>query len=377
MLKEILKQYQIPGMLTMNNGETCTTKEMWEIRRKEILTLFAKEVYGEMPPAPEHVTFTVKGCWENQIQGKARIRKIEASFMTPSGPFTFPFHYYEPVADHPVPAIVFLQFAEHPVYCSFPVETIMEKGFAVAVLNYDTIQADRYDFAQGLAGMYITGASRWDDLCADTYAQNMKRGETQWGFIGAWAFAASRIMDYLETMKTIDKTRIAVMGHSRLGKTALWCAANDERFRLAAISASGCSGASLSKMKDDTCERIGQITEVFPYWFSRRWPSYAGREKEMPFDQHWILGAIAPRSFYICSGSEDSWAGPHTEYLCAVAANEVYHMLGMEGLLHPDRMPEAGDIFAQGSAAYSMHKGTHYLGQFEWNNVMEYMKNMR
>ncbi len=377
MLKEILEQYQIPSILTMNNGERCTTSEMWEKRRKEILELFSDEVYGHMPPAPEHVTFTEKNCWKGQIQGKATIKQIEASFMTPSGPYAFQFYYYEPVTDHPVPAIVFLQFAEQPVYCSFPIEMIIDNGFAVAIVHYDTIQEDRYDFNQGLAGMYITGKSPWDDLSADTYAKNKKRGETQWGFIGAWAFAASRIMDYLQTLDTVDKSRIAVMGHSRLGKTAMWCAANDERFRLAAISASGCSGASLSKMKDDTCEKVGQITEVFPYWFSKRWPTYAGHEKEMPFDQHWILSAIAPRSFYICSGSEDSWAGPHTEYLCAVAANEVYHMLGMEGLKHPDRMPVAGDIFDEGSAGYSMHKGTHYLGEFEWKNVMEYMKKMK
>lgn len=377
MIKEILKKYQIPDILTMNNGETCSTEEMWQERRKEILELFSSEVYGYMPPPPEDVTFTVKGCWKDQIMGKAVIRRIAATFTTPSGPFSFPFHYYEPVTGHAVPAIVFLQFAEHPVYCSFPIETIINNGFAVAVLNYETIQEDRNDFAQGLAGMYITGESRWDDLSADTYAKNRKRGETQWGFIGAWAFAASRIMDYLQTQDRIDKSNIAVMGHSRLGKTAMWCAANDERFRLAVISASGCSGASLSKMKDRTCEKIGQITEVFPYWFSKRWPEYAGREKEMQFDQHWILSTIAPRSFYICSGSDDGWAGPDTEYLCAVAANEVYHMLGREGLKHPDRMPVAGDIFDKGSAAYSMHEGTHYLGDFEWRNVMDYMKRLK
>lgn len=377
MLKEILKQYHIPQIIADDNGEECITPERWERRRKEILELFSSEVYGYMPPMPERVNFAVKGCWKNQIMGKAVIQRVEVSFDTPSGPFSFPFHYYEPVTDCKVPAIVFLQFAEHPVYCSFPIEQIINQGFAVAVVNYDNIQKDRYDFAQGLAGMYITGNSPWDDLCADTYAKNRKRGETQWGFIGAWAYAASRIMDYLQTLDTVDHEKIAVMGHSRLGKTAMWCAANDDRFRLAAISASGCSGASLSKMKDETCEKIGQITEVFPYWFSKRWPGYANREREMHFDQHWILSAIAPRSFYLFSGSDDNWAGPHTEYLCAVAANEVYHKLGMEGLKHPDRMPEAGDIFDQGCIAYAMHKGPHYLGDFEWNCVMEYMKKMR
>lgn len=377
MLNEILERYQIPRILTMNNGEMCTTAEMWKMRRQEILELFSSEVYGYMPPAPEQEIFTVKGRWENQIMGKATIRRVEVSFRTPSGPFAFLFHYYEPKVAEKFPVIIFLQFEEHPVYCSFPIEQIINRGFGVAVINYNQVQEDRYDFAQGLAGMYITGSSPWDDLSADTYAKNRKRGETQWGFIGAWAYAASRVMDYLQTQETVDKSRIAIMGHSRLGKTAMWCAANDTRFQLAAISASGCSGASLSKMKDETCEKLGQITEVFPYWFSKRWPGYAGREQEMPFDQHWILSTIAPRSFYIFSGSEDSWAGPHTEYLCAVAANEVYKMLGMEGLKHPDRMPEAGDIFDQGSAAYAMHQGTHFLGEFEWNNVMKYMENMK
>ena len=308
--------------------------------------------------------------------GKATIRWIEASFHTPSGPFSFPFYYYEPTAASKVPVIVFLQYSGQPVRGSFPIEQIMEHGFGVAVIEHESIQMDRYDFAQGLAGMYITDESPWDNLSAETYAKNRKRRETQWGFLGAWAYAASRVMDYLQTLDTVDKARIAVMGHSRLGKAAMWCAANDERFRLAAISGSGCSGASLSKMKDETCEKIGQITEVFPYWFSKRWPGYAGKEKEMTFDQHWILSAIAPRSFYIFSGSEDAWAGPRTEYLCAVAANEVYHMLGMKGLVHPDRMPQAGDVFDAGPAAYAMHKGDHYLGDFEWEHVMQYMEKM-
>ena len=167
-----------------------------------------------------------------------------------------------------------------------------------------------------------------------------------------------------------------IAGHSRLGKTALWTAANDERFRVAFISASGNSGASLHRFKGDDNEHLAQIKEVFPYWFSKRYPQYAGHEDEMPFDMHMLLGSLAPRSFYVCSGSTDTWAGPNTEYLCCEAASEPYRMLGGQGLVHPDRFPQAGDAFDSGDVGYSMHEGGHFMGSFEWNNVMEFMKRL-
>lgn len=376
MLEKILESKPLPPILKMNDGSVCNTPELWKKRRKEILELFSTEVYGTMPPAPDDVRFTVKEHFEDQIAGLASYSRIQASFTTPKGPFSFEFDFYQPYADHKVPAIVFMQFSMNSICSTFPVEEIIRNGFAVAMVYNGAIMPDRNDFSQPLGGMYLVQKSQWDDLCADAYAANRKREPGQWGMISVWAFGASRIMDYLHTLDTIDLDRIAIAGHSRLGKTALWCAANDERFKLAFISASGNSGASLSRFKEDDNEHIAQITEVFPYWFSKNYYKYAGHESEMPFDQHMLLASLAPRPFFVCSGSTDTWAGPKTEYLCCIAASEPYRMLGGKGLVHPDRFPVAGDVFDEGDVGYSMHEGSHFLGDFEWQNVMRFMKKM-
>lgn len=376
MIKEYLGSKPLPEILRMNDGRVCDTPALWQERRKEILDLFSSEVYGYMPPAPEHITFTVKEQLEGQVMGLASYSRVEASFLTPKGPFQFEFDFYRPYSDKKVPAIVFLQFSMTSIASTFPVEEIIRSGFAVAQVYNGDIMKDTNDFSQGLGGMFLTQTSQWDDLCAPAFAANRKRGETQSGMIGMWAYGASRIMDYLQTLDCIDHSRIAVAGHSRLGKTALWTAANDERFRVAFISASGNSGASLHRFKGDDNEHLAQIAEVFPYWFSKRYPGYAGHEDEMPFDMHMLLSSLAPRAFYVCSGSTDTWAGPNTEYLCCVAASEPYRMLGGKGLVHPDRFPQAGDAFDSGDVGYSMHEGGHFMGSFEWNNVMAFMKRL-
>lgn len=376
MIDEMLAARPLPEILRMNDGRLCTTPALWQERRKEILDLFSSEVYGYMPPAPDRVLFTEKEHLEGQVLGMAVYSRMQASFMTPKGPFSFEFDLYRPYSDRKVPAIVFLQFSMNSICSTFPVEEIIRNGFAVAQLHNGDVMRDVDDFSQGLGGMYLTQASPWDDLSADAYAANRKRGETQTGMIGIWAFAASRVRDCLAQMETIDQKRVAVAGHSRLGKTALWCAANDERFALAFISASGNSGASLSRFKEDDNEHIAQITQVFPYWFSKRYPQYAGKEAQMPFDQHMLLASLAPRAFYVCSGSADTWAGPHTEYLCCVAASEAWRMLGKKGLVHPDRLPKAGDAFDEGDVGYSMHEGGHFMGSYEWRHVMDFMRRM-
>ncbi len=378
MLKELFDQRPLPSILTMDDGSACDTVEKWAIRRKEILDLFSKEVFGILPPAPkkEDVIFTLKFQDSGAINGQATYSRVGVCVMTPKGPYCFDFDLYVPNIQKKAPCIVMLQFSLHCIYSTFPIEQIIENGFATAMVYNGDIMQDRNDFAQGLGSGFIRKSAEFDNLAADTYAANYLRGEEQSGMIGIWAYGAMRIMDYLYTLDTIDRRRIAIAGHSRLGKTALWTAANDERYTLAFISGSGNTGASLSKYKTDKNEHIGQITEIFPHWFAKSYLKYAGQEEHMPFDQHMLLAALAPRAFYVCSGSEDTWAGPDTEYLCCVAAQPAYELLGEKGFIHPDRLPQAGDVFGEGSCGYSMHKGGHFLGRFEWQNVMDFMKKM-
>lgn len=378
MLKELFAEKPLPSVLTMNDGSQCDSPEKWQQRRKEIVELFSREVYGYLPPAPkpEELIFTLKFREPGAINGQATYSRVGVCIMTPKGPYTFDFDLYTPNAQEKAPCIVMLQFSLDCIYSTFPIERIIENGFAVAMVYNGAIMADRHDFSQGLGSGYIRKSTAYDNLAADVYAANILREENQSGMIGIWAYGAMRIMDYLYTQDNIDRRRIAVAGHSRLGKTALWTAANDERYTLAFISGSGNTGASLSKYKTEQNEHIHQITEIFPHWFAKSFQKYGHHEDTMPFDQHMLLASLAPRSFYVCSGSEDTWAGPDTEYLCCAAANDGYRLLGEKGFVHPDRMPEAGDVFAEGSCGYSMHKGGHWMGDFEWQNVMDFMKTM-
>lgn len=357
MILEDLKNRNLPDVLRMDDGTRCDSAEKWEKRRAEILDLFAREVYGYMPEPPESVSCSVVGTCENAVAGFAMYYLLRISFETPKGHFSFDAELYIPTRVIKAPLLLHLQFRDSPLFRVWPVEDIIKNGFATVMVRYWDIMPDENDFSKGLAGMYLKGT---------------ERQPTEWGAIGSWAFAASRVLDALESWDCIDTSRTAFVGHSRLGKTAMWCAANDPRFQLAVINGSGNSGASLSRGNEG--ETVEDITRVFPHWFCTNYYKYANRENEMPFDQHFILAALAPRSSYNCSGTDDLWAGPPSEFLCSVAASEVYEMLGMKGLCAPDRQPCAGDFFSDGTIAYSLHDGSHYIGRFEWENTMKFME---
>ncbi len=216
----------IPELLKFQNGE-AVTKEKWQKRREEIIDILRREEYGYSPKKPETVKGTVAEENERIASGHAVMQKINISFDTEKGEFTFPINFIYPKNKKNSPLFILINFRSD-LYCmSYPLEEIIDNGFALAVVNYKDVTSDDNDFTNGLAGMY----SRNDP-------------DTDWGKISMWAFAASRALDYLEEREEIDKKNVAVIGHSRLGKTALWCSAQDERFKLAVSNDSGCSGAA-------------------------------------------------------------------------------------------------------------------------------------
>ena len=202
-----------------------------------------------------------------------------------------------------------------------------------------------------------------------------KRGSRDCGKIGLWAYAAMAVMDYAMTLPELDHQRISVVGHSRLGKTALLAGALDERFFCAFSNDSGCSGAAISRQKDG--ESIAKITKVFPYWFSEHYGSYAGREEELPFDQHWLIAANYPHKVYVASAEEDLWACPINEYLSCVAASEYYLERGCLGFVHPDRLPTLGERFHEGEVGYHLRGGVHYFSREDWLYYIEFLKSKR
>ena len=184
-----------------------------------------------------------------------------------------------------------------------------------------------------------------------------------------------RVMDYIPHCENVDADQVAVIGHSRLGKTALFCGAMDERFRYVISNDSGCTGAAISRDKEG--ESIRQITERFPFWFCPRYLRYADKESELPFDQHFLLSLIAPRHLLVGSAESDLWAGPKNEFLSTVAANEAYKIYGMQGLLHKNEFPAPDTDLDEGDCLYHYRRGEHYLSRIDWNAYMDFIDKKR
>ncbi len=348
MLKEKLEARALPELLTMADGRAVRTPDDWRARRAEMLDLLSREEYGYTPAAPQKVTGTVEKS-DRAFAGKATQSTVRVSFDTPNGPFSFPFTLVTPAAAAKAPVFVFINFRPDVPDRYLPMEEIIDHGFAVAAIYYQDVTADSDDF-NGLAEMYP------------------RDEKTGWGKIGMWAFAASRVLDYLETRDDIDASRACVNGHSRLGKTALWCAAQDERFDMAVSNCSGCSGAAITRGK--VGETVEAIANRFPYWFCGNYQAWRGREAEMPFDQHMLLALVAPRRLYVCSAEEDAWADPESEFLGCVAASEAWTVQRVPGLITPDELPGVGVPLMDGGICYHMRAGSHFLSRTDWGYHM-------
>ncbi len=261
------------------------------------------------------------------------------------------------------------------------VEKILDAGFAVATIYYQDIAPDDNNtcFRKGVFGVYGAGPAR---KVADAAGENSQkagnpdalRDGNSWGAISAWAWGMSRAMDYLETDEIFDAKKVVLMGHSRLGKTALWAGACDERFAIVVSNNSGCGGAALSRREYG--ERVERINRAFPHWFCMNFRPYGDNVNALPFDQHELIALIAPRPIYIASAEEDRWADPYGEFLGGFYAAEVYKLLGTDGfgsVTNAAKLPPLNTSVG-GTIGYHIRTGVHDVTDFDWDQYIRFAK---
>jgi len=359
MLKEILKERDYLPVDLAENGEKVT-KESWREHRKALISLLEKYSYGKTPPTPKNVTGEIFFSDDSYAAYGAKVlnQKVKISFEVETGIYSFPLELFIPKNAHKPP--VFLLIAFKPVPDKYiPVEEITDNGYSLAVLTYTDIvnDNDNGDFSDGIAKLF---------------GMKHERSGDEWGKIGMWAYGASRALDYLIKYRDdLDTSKVAVIGHSRLGKTALWCAAQDERFAAAISNNSGYGGAASSKHGEG--ERVADFIRVGSWdWFCENFKEFTGElEDKKPYDQSFLLALISPRILIVGSAEDDHGADPKSEFLTSLHASRAWEILGENGLICPDRMPVPGDLFMEGSVCYHIRSNHHFLSRHDWAAYMK------
>jgi len=341
-------------------GQPITTKEEHTAAKAYLKHVLEEYAYGQMPKAPDRISFSVVDEEQSPCAGKARLFHMKADILMEDKEFSFPFFAAIPTrCTAPMPALVYIRFWKP--YCDkyLPLEEIIDRGYAVFSFTYTDVSTDDGDFTTGIAPY----------LC-DRTRPNAP------GKIALWAWAAMRVMDHVETRDDIDQKNVAVVGHSRLGKTALLAGGYDERFRYVVSNDSGCMGTSFTRGKIG--ESYERIAEVFPFWFCPRFVTEAAHANGIPYDQHFLLALTPPRTLLIGSAEEDTWADPAGEFLCLHKMNELYRLYGMRGLVTPDELPCAPYVSDHsGDASYHVRHGLHFMSREDFNVYLDYIDQRR
>jgi hypothetical protein len=362
----------------------------WPKRRAEILGLFAEHVYGITPEKARATRLKAEVTQEiaGFLEGKASMKEVSLSFTGQEGGPTLNLLIIAPrsASKEPVPAFLGLNFrGNHTIHPDpritlskawmrpdkeervidnrsteksrgssakrWPIETIIDRGYALVVMYYGDIDPDfDDDFENGVHSIFG------------------KPKGSEWGSIGAWSWGLSRALDYLESDPQIDGAKVAVFGHSRLGKTSLWAGAQDERFAFAISNNSGCGGAALSRRAFG--ETVKRINTVFPHWFNDRFPEYNDNLAALPVDQHQLIALMAPRPVYVASAIDDQWADPHGEFLSAKIGSAAWDLLGKTGVGASEN--PALDQAVGDHVGYHVRTGKHDVTDYDWGRYLDF-----
>ena len=395
--------YSLPDPLTMIDGKKVRDASTWtDWRRPEILHLFETYQFGRTPPPPYAVHFETLSREAGALNGAAIRKQIVIHFSSdPAGPKATLLLYIPTAHKAPAPVFLGLNFDGNHAVAADPgirlgeiwtrvraatpsgptqhgavrynkqtaaetarggdaqewqVDKILAHGFALATMYYGDIEPD------------FNGGMKYGVRPLFFRSGQTEPASDDWGAIGAWAWGLSRAADYLATDPDIDARRIVLMGHSRLGKTALWAGAQDPRFAIVISNESGEGGASLSRRSYG--EDIRHLNNSFPHWFCANYHRYTDHEAELPVDSHMLLALMAPRPLYVASAEEDRDSDPRGEFLAAVAASPVWSLFGLKGI-GTDQMPAVhqpvGDV-----VAYHIRAGKHDVTEYDWDRYLAF-----
>ena len=382
-------QPNLPDPLVMLDGQRVNSKEQWLTRRRpELKELFQHYMYGYLPGRPKTVEAKVEHEDRKAFGGKATLKEVKISFGAPKAPAIYLLLVVPNQRLGPAPAFVGPNFCGNHALVNDPgvrlprswiypgpnveknrameagrgqqaqvwaLEQSIDRGYAVATFYSGDVDPDRADVREG-----IQPHLRRLGL--------LKTGPDAAGTIAVWAWGIHRAVDYLVTNPDIDRTRIAVVGHSRLGKTALLAAALDERLALAIPLQAGCGGTAPSRGKIG--ESVKQINDHFPHWFDAVFKQFNDRPDRLPFDQHCLVALVAPRPILFANAVEDTWANPEGQFQVLKAAEPVYRLLGAGGL-DAQKMPEPGHLVAS-RLGYYIRPGKHSMTAEDWKVFLDF-----
>ncbi|HVW21771.1 MAG TPA: hypothetical protein VHC86_11195 [Opitutaceae bacterium] len=392
-------RYVLPPLLVLNDGEPVTTAEAWyKLRRPEILELYRQFIYGHVPATAPKVTFQVASADPGALGGTAVRKEVVGTFGEgPDAPKMHIVMYLPAHASGPVPVLLHLVFfgtnlapppdapapaaegraARRPrLVEAGPVADILARGWGYAMVRYTEIEPDNKLGAMpqrlNLPGLPPQPVPTKPPVGVRTLA--LAPGQTEvapneWGTISAWAWGASRVLDYFETDPAVDAKRVALIGHSRLGKTVLWAGAQDPRFAVILSSCAGEMGSSLARR--DYGETVDDMATGFPWQFAGNFQAFIGHWTAMPTDTHMVIALNAPHGVYIDGGVGDQWSDPVGEFLGEVAAGPVYRLVGRKDL-GTDQLPAVDHPLIEGDLGFQYHKEAHVIAASDWQAFLQF-----